>query len=185
MGLLIHSLGELPSYVKRGYYIYLLDYGWHEPLGEALNKNFATMSSIASQHDAVVLKGIVAEHFTDEVLSWHSINGQEAKKLLPAILITRISPNEFKEHHLTDSPDNRLLFIPLQETCKTTTDVANLISQIFADIKDRKALSDFEITREFKLGKYGAVVDALELKPNIAGVGINLNQIIGNFLKKK
>ncbi len=33
MGLRIHSLGQLPATVEREYYVYLLDYGWHEPLG--------------------------------------------------------------------------------------------------------------------------------------------------------
>ena len=49
IGLMIHSLGELPANVERGYFIYLLDYGWDEPLGEALLKNFDRMgkSSIA------------------------------------------------------------------------------------------------------------------------------------------
>ena len=35
MGLHIHSLGQLPATVERAYYVYLLDYGWHEPLGAA------------------------------------------------------------------------------------------------------------------------------------------------------
>ena len=35
MGLHIHSLGQLPATVERAYYVYLPDYGWHEPLGAA------------------------------------------------------------------------------------------------------------------------------------------------------
>ena len=35
MGLHIHSLGQLPATAERAYYVYLLDYGWHEPLGAA------------------------------------------------------------------------------------------------------------------------------------------------------
>jgi len=30
MGLTIHSLNELPQGVERGFYVYLLDYGWHD-----------------------------------------------------------------------------------------------------------------------------------------------------------
>lgn len=36
MGLMIHSLEEFPSEATRGYYIYVLDYGWDEPLSNAL-----------------------------------------------------------------------------------------------------------------------------------------------------
>ena len=35
MGLHIHSLGQLQATVERAYYVYLLDYGRHEPLGAA------------------------------------------------------------------------------------------------------------------------------------------------------
>ena len=40
MGLRIHSLAELPPEAIRGYFVYLLDYGWEEPLGRALRDNF-------------------------------------------------------------------------------------------------------------------------------------------------
>jgi hypothetical protein len=39
MGLWVHSLGELPANAERAYYIYVLDFGWDEPLGRALNQN--------------------------------------------------------------------------------------------------------------------------------------------------
>jgi hypothetical protein len=28
MGLYVHSIGEIPNGTERGYYVYLLDYGW-------------------------------------------------------------------------------------------------------------------------------------------------------------
>lgn len=187
MGLTIHSLGQLPSYVKRSYYVYLLDYGWKEPLAEALEQNFATMSKAAEESDAVVLQGVVKEHFTDEVLSWHHVNGRDAEReqLLPAILVTTINPRDFKESQLDESEENRLLLIPLQKTCRTSTDVANLIVKLFDDIRNRRELSDFEVVREQRRGKVGAVLDSLELKPNVAGVGINLNKILNDFFGTK
>ena len=36
MGLYVHSLGEIPNGAERAYYVYLLDYGWEEPLGSAV-----------------------------------------------------------------------------------------------------------------------------------------------------
>ena len=56
MGLMIHSLGELPIEAKREYYLYLLDYGWHEDLTGVLYKNFEKMADLASRHDAVVFR---------------------------------------------------------------------------------------------------------------------------------
>jgi len=65
MGLKIHSLGELPAEASRGYYVYLLDYGWEEPLGRALRDNFDQMADVASRHDAAVILGLGNE-FNDQ-----------------------------------------------------------------------------------------------------------------------
>ena len=96
MGLRIHSLGELPIEAIRGYYVYLLDYGWHEPLGKALKDNFDKMSEMASKNDAVVMQGTDGCEFEDEVLSCHQINGLPSEEILPAILITNTHPRQFQ-----------------------------------------------------------------------------------------
>ena len=38
MGLHVHALSNIPKSESRGYLIYLLEYGWHEPFAEALNR---------------------------------------------------------------------------------------------------------------------------------------------------
>ena len=40
MGLVVHSLDEIPKDITREYYLYLLDYGWEEPLSNTVLKNF-------------------------------------------------------------------------------------------------------------------------------------------------
>ena len=187
MGLMIHSLGELPAEAARGYYVYLLDYGWDEPLGDVLHKNFSKMAALASANDAVVLKGTVGSHFEDEVLSWHHVNGQPSDDLLPAVLITTRHPSEFREYDRREREhlEDRMLLIPLRKACDSSSDVANLIEKIFRDIKEKKALADFEVAEELSRGKKGAIVDALILEPNIAGIGINLNHIVNFLLGRK
>jgi hypothetical protein len=88
MGLYVHSLGEIPTGAERAYYVYLLDYGWEEALGNAVRANLPRMADMASRSKAVVIHGPRGVHFEDEVLSWHRVNGQDAKNILPAILIT-------------------------------------------------------------------------------------------------
>lgn len=182
MGLMIHSLGEIPADVQRGYYVYLLDYGWSEPLGEVLFNNFHRMADQASRNNAVVMRGVVGEHFADEVLSWHHVNGQPSDDILPAILVTTRNPNEFRA---ADSPPPRsthpMLLIPLKNACKTTSDVVSLIDKLFTDIREGKELSHFQIAAEQKRGKHGALADALILKPSISGVGIDLKQVFDWF----
>jgi hypothetical protein len=46
MSLHVQSLDYLPANAPRGYYVYLLDYGWREPLGEALRNNFQRMAVV-------------------------------------------------------------------------------------------------------------------------------------------
>jgi len=90
MGLYVETLDNIPSEARRDYYIYLLDYGWDEPIGNVLVKNYKRMASFAASNRAVVIRGTNRVHFEDEVLSWHDINGQDATELLPAILITSL-----------------------------------------------------------------------------------------------
>ena len=74
MGLHVHSLSNIPKSENRDYLIYLLEYGWHEPLADALNHNFYKMAGIAAQNRAVVIKGTELAHFENEVFSWHQID---------------------------------------------------------------------------------------------------------------
>jgi hypothetical protein len=179
MGLMTHSIAEIPIGVKRGYYLYLLDYGWAEPLYKTIERNFEHMAKLASKNDAVIIKGI-GSHFADEVLSWHKINGQTAENLLPAILLTTIHPALFREGQI----NKPLIIIPLRQVCKNSTDVVELIEKLFNDIKKKKKISDFEIVKTMKKGKDKAIVDALILQPNIGGIGIDLKKIITLFKNK-
>ena len=79
MGLYVQSLNNIPQSAHRDYYIYLLDYGWSEPLGNALMNNYEKMAQLAAENDAVVIRGTHRVHFEDEVLSWHHINEKMQK----------------------------------------------------------------------------------------------------------
>lgn len=188
MGLMIHSLGELPITAERGYYVYILDYGWEEPLGAAVRNNFDKMAEAASRSNTVVMKGTVGVHFADEVLSWHHINGQPGKDILPAVLITTMHPQKFHELHLSDDQrpsHDQMLLIPLQQSCKSATDVSSLLEKLFNDIREKKQLCNFEIAKELRAGKDNAIVDALILKPNFNGLGIDFNVIIDRLKGKQ
>lgn len=189
MGLYIQSLKNIPENVHRDYFIYLLDYGWDEPLGETLKRNFDKMAKIAAENRAVVIVGVDRIHFEDEVFSWHSINGEDAKELLPAMLITNRHPSKFKESYernrtLMVEENLKFILIPLKKFCQTTTDVATLIDKVFRDIQEQKELGDFTIEREMKKGFGRALADGLLLKPNFQGVGYDFNSLIDFFRKK-
>ncbi len=100
MGLHVHNLGNLPNTVDgRDYFIYVLDYGWKEPLTDALIENFTNMARMASETRSIVVAGIEPVHFANEVFSSHRINGEDGEEILPAILITTLTPSYFKESY--------------------------------------------------------------------------------------
>ena len=97
MGLIVQSLENIPKDARRNYFIYLLDYGWYEPINKALRDNFDNMVQLASKTKAVVIKGTDLGDFQNEVLSWHHINNKDSGNSLPALLITNAHPAYFRE----------------------------------------------------------------------------------------
>ena len=189
MGLWVQSLENIPKKAKRDYFVYLLDYGWNEPLGEALMKNYEKMAGIAAENKAVVIRGTHRVHFEDEVLSWHNVNGENAEEILPAILITNRHPHKFNESHSSKvkksiDEDLKLILIPLKKFCNSTTDVVNLIEKLFIDIKSKKDLDDFKVAKEIRKGFGRALADAVILEPNFAGMGFSFNRMIKYFKSK-
>ena len=153
MGLLIHSLEILSPEAKRDYFIYILDYGWSEPLADVIRKNFQTLARWASKNESAIITGVgEIGHFDNEVLSWHRINGEDAEDILPAILITRTNPHKFRE--FSDFKKGTIdktfsyLLIPLKKTCKNESDILDLLSKITRDIEKKKDLKDFQVKKK-------------------------------------
>lgn len=185
MGLMIHSLEGNPDNHHRDYFIYLLDYGWNEPLSDALRNNFGRMATLASEQKNVVMvmhpdSGV---HFRDEVLSWHSINGDDVERgqLLPAVLVTNRHPAEFKYRTNEHDENLKLVLFPLKKHCKDITEVIDLIQKIFSKIKQREDLDDFRIITKKERGISGALANSIILEPNIAGIGFSFNKFINYF----
>jgi hypothetical protein len=196
MGLYVHSLSNIPKSENRDYLIYLLEYGWHEPLGEALNSNFFKMAGVAAQNRAVVIKGTEVAHFENEIFSWHQINNERGEEILPAVLITNAHPSYFLEndrgyrrgsglYRESVDGDLKLILIPLKKFCSSTSEVVSLIEKLFADIQAGKDLSDFRIAKEAQKGIGSAIVDALILEPNISGVGFSFRKFARYFSKEE
>jgi hypothetical protein len=181
MGLKVNTISEIPDHVAVGYYLYLLDYGWHEPLGQALRENFDRIAEITSRNNAAVIIGLGTE-FNDSVLSWHGINGSEEGEMLPALLITNKPPSFFKslEKGWNVNTDH-LIIIPLRGTCETSTDVVSLIERILKDIHLGHELKSFQILKEINSGGKGSILDAVILQPNFSGIGIDLKKLLSKF----
>ncbi|WP_439574445.1 hypothetical protein [Phreatobacter sp.] len=184
MGLKISTISRLPVTTDRDYFIYFLDYGWDEPLTRAMYNNFDQIAEFAAGNRTLVIAGLNRTEFANEVLSWHRVNGEDANELLPAIMITDCDPRLLAEandgglsgRHRVNAKPERFLLIPLAEHCKTETDVAQMFERIKRSIQTKTPLGSFEIVREVKRADSG-LSDALILKPNLFGVGLDLNRI--------
>jgi hypothetical protein len=122
-------------------------------------------------------------------MSWESINGIDPKELLPALMITTIHPKYFLDGDNNQSyrekiPEDKLVFIEIGKVCKTPQDVLRIIEKVFQDIKDRKEIKDFKVKKELKGGIGRILNDTIILEPNIAGIGVNINNLF-KFLSKK
>ena len=185
MGLVIHSLDMLSPQANRDYYIYLLDYGWDEPLSKVIRDNFYKLSGLACKTQSAFIIGTGEDlgHFDDEVFSWHKINGEDATELLPAILITTVNPHEFKDRSRSsyagsgDKERFNIVLIPLRNFCEKTTDVMPLITSIFKDIQEKKELKNFQLSRERKQGVGKAIINSIILEPKICGCGFSFNKL--------
>ena len=190
MGLMVHSLENIPTSARRDYFIYLLDYGWQEPISQALRDNFDRMAQLASMSKSVVIKGTEIAHFQNEVLSWHQINNEEADDLLPALLVTNTHPAYFRDRNENfpgnknilrvddEFEDMKLILIPFKRMCVTTGEVVSIIEKVFQDIAEAKDLSAFKIAKEMKKGIGRAIVDAVILEPNFSGVGFDFRKFL-------
>jgi hypothetical protein len=188
MGLMVYSLDSIPVNAGRDYFVYLLDYGWDEPISNALRNNFDEMAKIAAKNRAVIIKGTEAAHFENEVMSWHHINNEDAGGLLPALLITNKHAAYFRDNHkygysdrnvlrVEDNDDNmKMILVPFKRFCSSSVDAVTLIQKIFTDIESGKDLSDFKIAKQMKKGIGHALVDSLILEPNFSGIGFSFNK---------
>lgn len=185
---MVYSLDNVPIGARRNYFIYLLENGWKGPINKVLKKNYDRMVSSAANNKAVVIKGTAAEHFQNEVFSWHNINGDVSDGLLPALLITNKHPKYFKESgkaffykpnetiKVQEHAGMKMILIPFQKAYSNESEVIRIVESVFESISQGKDLKDFTIIQKQKKGIGNALVDSLILEPNISGVGINLKR---------
>lgn len=148
------------------------------------------MCQIAAQNKAVVIKGTVASHFQNEVLSWHHINGENAENLLPALLITNKHPKYFNESNasfmyekiknmnVAKNEDMRMILIPFKENCSNEKEVMDIINNVFVDVEHGTDLTNFSIAKRNQKGIGCSIVDSVILQPNISGVGVDIKKLL-------
>jgi hypothetical protein len=184
MGLTIHTIAKIPDYWDKDFFVYLLDYGFKEPLSDALRHHFDEMADWASRNNSVVIQGSAGSHFNDEVFSWHKINGLPGDEVLPAILISTINPsvfNQFGEGHPGRyKPTDKMVLIPLRKVVKTSEDLYPILKRVLRELSEGKKLSRLTAVKESKGKTIGrTILDSILLKPSVHGVGVDIKSLFG------
>jgi hypothetical protein len=181
MVLMVHSLSEFPINAEREYYVYVLRGSWDSEIEVALKDNFFQMADAASRSQSAVIFGTDGHHFQNEVFSWHSINGENAEPLLPAILITTVHPAKFRDEHdpywQSHTRNDHMVLVPLRDVAKSGSDAVDVLRNVFTDIRGKKQLQNFEVFKSLSPSRGRAFMDGLLLRPSFMGMGFDLKTI--------
>ncbi len=191
MGLYVNHLKTVAINGERSLYVYLLDYGWPEGQWEKIFKrHFMKMADLASDTNAVVIASPRGVHFANEVLDWYKVGDLDANRVLPGLLITKTSPDYFKDFHFNSDKlgekkqmADKLLVVPIKSFCTTEQDFVAGIEKLFADLRCGTSLSDFSIAqndvrREAADPKWKRLQEAVELKPGAFGFRVDLKKLL-------
>jgi|SRR3954447_12154886 hypothetical protein len=176
MGYMVSTLINLPTDDDKNVYIFVMTGGWQSDEQRLINENFTRLAERIGPR-AVVVRGFREEVFTQEVVEKYlGKNYNDLPLNLPAFLIAN--------HHPTEISGNTIrILIPLAEAKRRFgSDHAFFEALVkFARSGDQEILkgSEHYVPLVIELNRM------LELKPNIAGVGININGIIERFFSRE
>jgi hypothetical protein len=153
-------------------------HNWAGGYSEIIEDNFSKLAkhlglrgAIVSGHDGVKLSRELTDELSEAALSNKTIHDFIAKSesLGMSILLIGAHPSKLTDKDL-------FLCSPVEQIEKNF----GSLDQFFSDLCEFSENRDISFLEKFeeKLQEDGSVSDFLELKPNMFGVGINLNAII-------
>lgn len=176
MGYLLNSLGNLPIDDSVTFYIFVVNGQWQEQLYGMMDQNFGAIAKSIGDK-AVIAKGLSSAEWTSEIARVYL--GAEHEKLfktLPALLLTDSHPSKL-------TPASLRLIVPLRDVEERIGGWPRFFELLssFARGESEEFLTRFKA----KDDKFDALNRVIDLKPNVFGVGINLNAFIEEFRKRK
>ncbi|MGP5323523.1 hypothetical protein [Vreelandella titanicae] len=179
MGYKISSLKSLPVIPGIDLYVFILGgHGWAGGYSEVIEKNFLNLArnlgergAIVSGHDGSNLARELASKLSNAALANRTIHKLVAKgeSLGLSILLVGAHPS-----HLTN--DDLFLLAPIQQIEARFGSLDDFFTELcgFSINRDKLFLEKFEEKEKFD----SSINDFLEIKPNMFGIGININEII-------
>lgn len=184
MGYKISSLRSLPVIPGIDLYVFVLgQHNWAGGYSAVLEDNFSKLAkhlgergAIVSAHDGVKLSRQLAHELSEAALSNKTIHDFIAKgeSLGLSILLIGAHPSELTDKDL-------FLLAPVDQIEKNFGSLDQFFSELceFSENRETSFLEKFEE----KAQANGGISDFLELKPNMFGMGININAMIKRWLR--
>jgi hypothetical protein len=173
---MLSSLGTLPVQADISLYIFVINGGWHGGPSDLLEQNFSRLAQEIGPN-AVIAKGFDVRAWSSQVAERYlGKNYSDLHSSLPALLLTDTHPEHLR-------PDSFRLLVPLREAQRRFGDLESFFRSLvgYAQSGDEAFLK--------RLRGEGTVIDTandvVDLKPNLFGVGINLNALIDRIRESR
>ncbi len=171
MGYMLSSLAKLPVGHEVDLYIFVINGGWHGGVHDVIEQNFAKLArEIGPQ--AVIAKGFDKDWSGEVSRKYLGKDHDELFGLLPALLITDSHPEQLNDQSMR-------LLVPLEDAQVKFGNFETFFDSLtkFARQKDSGFLEHFQRKEKAQ----NLVWNMLELKTNIWGIGINVNEILSRL----
>lgn len=178
MGYRIGKLASLPTIEGKSLYVFVLGQRmWHGGLLEIIDKNFNRLAKEIGPKGAVIM-GHEGVDLSYELVNAMYDNGPDGIQEIiadgnsgdGAILILGEHPNSIQKNDM-------VLYAPLAHLDANFNGLQQFLSELceFANNRNADFINKFHEPND---GIFTRVMSILELKPNIFGIGINLNALV-------
>ena len=180
MGFIASDIAKIPS-VGYEWYLYLLTDSWNDPIQNSLLDNFDQLSRSVGT-DCLVVKGSNSEEFYNGFVDSQFVDliRTTGERIFPSLVLSSHPPsklNEFVNKETADRKEIVSFLIPL----RMKADLHDFLRKLAETIKSGDPRELFENNPE---SKWAWISEYLEVKPNICGVGLNLNPYFDKLFRK-
>lgn len=170
MGYLLSSLANLPYNEKYDFYLFILggNANWQGGILETVSKNFEILAKEIGPN-AIIAKGLNPREWTYEISEIYFGKNIQLDKFFPGFLITNSHPEKFDK-------DSMRILISLHQVETHYKNIDHFLN-VMTDYVTHKN-EDFLKYIENNINWIKEINNAVDLKPNVMGIGVNFNSLI-------
>lgn len=177
MGYSLSTLAKLPLEKGNEFYVFIIggNANWKGGLLQTINENFDILAKEIGQN-AIIAKGLNPREWTIEISEKYFSGIPNIDNLFPGILITNSHPDMFNDASIR-------ILISLKQVESNYANTEQFFN-LLTDFISRRNDKFLEFARA-NINWLDQINKSVELKPNIIGIGVNLNAIIDLVLNIK